>query len=100
MRSTQEWMEYIEGAMEYASTHGVSSSYSHDSIHGLASPVNSPSTVFEPDAARSPESAGAGGAASGHRNVLRKDTLADGDSVKGRKRFSKRQSKNGLAAVF
>ena len=34
------------------------------------------------------------------RNTLRKEHEDGGDQPKGFKRFSKRQSKNGLAAVF
>lgn len=37
----------------------------------------------------------------GHRSVLQKQpTNGDNESIKGRKRFSKRQSKSGLTAVF
>ena len=34
------------------------------------------------------------------RHTLRKQNTDDGESTKGRKRFSKRHSKSGLAAVF
>ena len=34
------------------------------------------------------------------RNTLRKDQEEGGEQAKGLKRFSKRQSKNGLTAVF
>ena len=34
------------------------------------------------------------------RNTLRKEQEEGGEQAKGFKRFSKRQSKNGLAAVF
>ncbi|KAF9741518.1 Serine/threonine-protein kinase ksg1 [Paraphaeosphaeria minitans] len=72
---TQEWLDSIEQARDYAISQSMTNSYSGDStLNDLNSALSSPSTT----------------------RMLRKEQ-ADSDSLKGRKRFSKRHSKNGLA---
>lgn len=78
-----------------ASQQSVATSYSEDSTFNGLTPA-SPNAAMESD----PNLAGEGSALP-HRHILRKGQAAsDDDSLKGRKRFSKRHSKNGLAAVF
>lgn len=96
--STQEWIESVEQARELALAQSASGSYVGE-INGLNnSGMNSP--VVEPMGNDSvmPMS---GPSSSNHsgRQTLRKDK-DDGEGNKGRKRFSKRHSKSGLAAVF
>ena len=95
IRSTQEWLDVIESAKDFAaSQQSVATSYSDDSAFNGLTPT-SPSGAMESD----PSLADPSGIS--HRNILRKGPGAsDDDSLKGRKRFSKRHSKNGLAAVF
>jgi len=88
IRSTQEWLGYIEGAKEFASTQLLLTPFSTDpTLNGLSSSTGD---------SESNDSSGL----QPHRNILRKDPTSETDSAKGRKRFSKRHSKNGLAAVF
>ncbi|KAF7846552.1 hypothetical protein BT93_L4168 [Corymbia citriodora subsp. variegata] len=92
--STQEWMECIERAKELAISQSLANSYSADSTYGdLASSLSSPASA-------SGDGGEPGIREHTGRNTLRKEQ-GDSDSLKGRKpRFSKRHSKNGLAAVF
>lgn len=72
----------------------LTNSYSNDStFNDLNSSFSSPASAGT-EGATSHETAHTG------RNILRKDYAADNDSIKAKKRFSKRQSKGGLAAVF
>ncbi|KAK0319700.1 serine/threonine protein kinase [Friedmanniomyces endolithicus] len=106
--STQEWLEAVEQAREVALAQSVSNSYSGDSMlnngmHALDSGMSN---------STSDSLGGAGGDTVGvmpgpnverHalRQTLRKNTADELDAVgKGKKRFSKRHSKGGLAAVF
>ncbi len=88
-------MEHVEGANEYALSQCVTNS-DDSQFNGLS--IGSPgNNINETDSGIGPESTGRGP----YRNMLRKDPGGgDDDSLKGRKRFSKRHSKNGLAAVF
>ncbi|KAF2149234.1 Pkinase-domain-containing protein [Myriangium duriaei CBS 260.36] len=87
--STDEWMEKIEWAKELAISQSVATSFSADTQYSdMASAMPSPAST-----------AGSDSVAEAHaRNVLRRD--GDSDSLKKKHRFSKRQSKSGLAAVF
>ncbi|EON67507.1 AGC/PDK1 protein kinase [Coniosporium apollinis CBS 100218] len=90
--SAAEWLEAIERAKEFAISTSMTNSYSGDStFNDLSSSLSSPSSTIGGDGALE----GVNVPTARH---LRKDP--DSDSVKGRKRFSKRHSKNGLAAVF
>ena len=83
----QEWLEALERAKEYAMPLGLNKSYSDGSA------ISSPASTFEAenglDGVNAPPT----------RHTLRKEH-GDSDSLRGVKRFSKRHSKNGLAAVF
>lgn len=102
MRSTQEWLEYLEDVKEYALSQHMVDPYSADSINGLNSSLGGSSAntgeVDRSDRGVSPDVSGG----PPHRKMLQKNNPAGGDddSLKGRKRFSKRHSKHGLAAVF
>ena len=95
--STQEWIDSVEQAREIALSQSASSSYVGESMmNGMNASMDSPSDSIGGDAAiplSGPSSAQHSG-----RQTLRKEK-DDGDG-KGRKRFSKRHSKSGLAAVF
>jgi 3-phosphoinositide dependent protein kinase-1 len=82
--STQEWLDSIEQAKDYAISQSLANSYSGDSnFNDLNSALPSPTTTLD-------------GVDIPTARHLRKDH-GDTDSIKGRKRFSKRHSKNGLA---
>ncbi|EUC43824.1 hypothetical protein COCMIDRAFT_27731 [Bipolaris oryzae ATCC 44560] len=89
--STQEWLDSIEQARDYAFSQTMSNSYSADaSLSELVSNHTTPTSTLGADSALE----GVNIPASRHGH-LRKE--GDTDSVKGRKRFSKRHSRNGLA---
>ncbi|KAH8725177.1 kinase-like domain-containing protein [Phaeosphaeriaceae sp. PMI808] len=88
--STQEWLDSIENAREYALSQSMASSYSGDAaLNELDSRLPSPTSTIGGDSALE-------GVNIPTARHLRKDH-SDADSMKGRKRFSKRHSKNGLA---
>ncbi|KAK3673326.1 serine/threonine protein kinase [Recurvomyces mirabilis] len=100
--STQEWLDAIDSAREVAlsqqSSHssysGVPSSYLNDDT-ALSSPADS---VGDDKAGALP---GAGVERHALRQTLRRNPTDESEmGGKGRKRFSKRHSKSGLAAVF
>jgi len=90
--STKEWIENIDWSKELAVAHNIQTSYSGESVFNeLGSSASSPVSGSTTDTAERPGH---------HRQTLKKEQ-GDSDSLKGRKnRFSKRQSKSGLAAVF
>ncbi|KAF2493418.1 serine/threonine protein kinase-like protein [Lophium mytilinum] len=91
--SAQEWIDNIERARELAISQSMTNSYSSDSaFNDLASTISSPASTLGGDAAFD-------GPNIPTARHLRKEH-GDNDSMKGRKRFSRRHSKNGLAAVF
>lgn len=93
--STQEWLESIEQARELAVAQSMTNSYSGDSMmHNMDS--NSPADSLGGDAVMPLPNTGDRHAI---RQTLRKNP-DDSEMFKGRKRFSKRHSKSGLAAVF
>ncbi|KAI7554072.1 Pkinase-domain-containing protein [Hortaea werneckii] len=90
--STQEWLDSVSQAKELALSqqhNGQYGSYTNDLDH---SGVSSPADSIGGDAAMPMERHNL-------RQTLRKNT-GDEEPLKGRKRFSKRHSKSGLAAVF
>lgn len=91
--STQEWLDSIEQARDYAFAQTMSNSaYAGDAaLNELGSSLPSPTSTLGGDSALE----GVNIPASRHGH-LRKDH-GDAESLKGRKRFSKRHSKNGLA---
>lgn len=111
MYAAKEWLETIDKARkrskmrsshhsltadqarELAISQSLTNSYSGDStFNDLSSTVSSPASTLGGDGALEGVNIPA--------QRLRKDHEADNVSLKGRKRFSKRHSKNGLAAVF
>jgi 3-phosphoinositide dependent protein kinase-1 len=102
--STQEWLDAVEQAREVAIATSMTNSYSSDSILNDNRGVDGQVDSLGGDAAMP-----LGGPSAGERHALR-HTLrrntdddgrgGDGSSLKGRRRFSKRHSKSGLAAVF
>ncbi|EME82785.1 uncharacterized protein MYCFIDRAFT_164120 [Pseudocercospora fijiensis CIRAD86] len=97
--STQEWMDAVEQAREVAIATSMTNSYSGESMLNdfNASTLSSPADSLGGDAAM-PLSGPSVNERYALRHTLRKNT--DEESLKGRKRFSKRHSKSGLAAVF
>ena len=98
--STQEWLDSLVRSRDIAISlqerHGNYSE--NDSLNISSSALSSqPSTIDQPTDL-SPHSASHGHSG---RGLLHKQQSADdAASLKGRKRFSKRQSKSGLTAVF
>ncbi|KAF2449549.1 Pkinase-domain-containing protein [Karstenula rhodostoma CBS 690.94] len=87
---TQEWLDSIDQARDYAISQSMTNSYSGDStLNDLNSALSSPTSTLGGDSALD-------GVNIPTTRMLRKEQ-ADSDSLKGRKRFSKRHSKNGLA---
>ncbi|KAJ5384532.1 hypothetical protein N7517_002443 [Penicillium concentricum] len=92
----QEWLDALDRSREMASQQ-QSAGYSDDAFRDLSSGFPSPANTLDRTSDmqkddRGPPSSG--------RNHLVKQQTTDTESTKGRKRFSKRHSKNGLAAVF
>ncbi|KAL9093208.1 MAG: hypothetical protein Q9159_000385 [Coniocarpon cinnabarinum] len=98
VRSTQEWLDMVEISKEQASQSNANSAYSGASGFDGLSPTSSADI-----GQLQPSDSSLGTSVLPHRhNILRKQVQSgdDDESIKGRKRFSKRHSKNGLAAVF
>ena len=89
--STQEWLDTIERAKEIAVSQTMTNSYcSDDAFREMPSPAS----TLGGDSALHMDNGTS-------RNTLQKNQRdSDAESTKGRKRFSKRQSKSGLTAVF
>ncbi|KAL9602703.1 MAG: hypothetical protein Q9219_001693 [cf. Caloplaca sp. 3 TL-2023] len=84
----QEWLDAIDQALEMAAVQSTSNSYGgEDAFKDMPSGPSSSTRTLDLD---SPES----------RNTLQKPPPGESESFMGRKRFSKRQSKSGLSAVF
>jgi len=95
--SAEEWLESLERAKEIAISQSLTNSYSgDDAFKDLPSGMSSPARTIGGDAKLE------GAPVTSGRHTLTKSQggMADAESAKGRKRFSKRQSKSGLAAVF
>lgn len=93
--STREWLDAVDRAKELAN---AQSQFRGSQTDDTLTPGGlSHASTFEEQAdfESSPP-------AQGHRGVLQKQhsNTGDSESLKGRKRFSKRQSKSGLTAVF
>jgi 3-phosphoinositide dependent protein kinase-1 len=94
--AAEEWLEALERAREIAISHSVANSYSGDEFRDIQSAMSSSANTLDMSAELRTE------AASGpSRNTLQKNASSNtAEELKGFKRFSKRQSKSGLAAVF
>ncbi|KAK4543234.1 hypothetical protein LTR36_005784 [Oleoguttula mirabilis] len=93
--STQEWLESVSQARELALAQSMTGSYSGASLLDSGSTADS---LGGGDAAM-PMPSGPNLERHAMRQTLRKNT-DEYEASKGRKRFSKRHSKSGLAAVF
>jgi 3-phosphoinositide dependent protein kinase-1 len=92
--STQEWLDALDKAKEMALSQQGSVYSSDEAFRDLSSGISSHTNTLD----CSSELHGEGSLAP--RTTLIKQQTADSDSLKGKKRFSRRHSKNGLAAVF
>ncbi|KAL4870960.1 hypothetical protein BDV12DRAFT_40963 [Aspergillus spectabilis] len=95
--SAQEWLDTLDRAREMALFQQTSGSYSADEAFrdlssGFTSHANTLDRASETPQEAPPPPSG--------RTTLVKNQGNDSDSVKGKKRFSRRHSKNGLSAVF
>lgn len=98
--STQEWLDALVKARDIAITLAEQSgnqNYSeNDELNMSSGQLSSHPSTIDENKDMSPS-----GHTHAHRGILHKQqSTNDGDSLKGRKRFSKRQSKSGLTAVF
>lgn len=92
--STMEWLEALDQAKDIAVSQGASQPSMGDSnVNDFDSAMSSPSSTFDADRTLD------GLNIPSSRHNLRKEQ-ADNESLRGVKRFSKRHSKSGLAAVF
>lgn len=93
MRSTQEWLDVMQGVKDFIpSLHRRETDpYSSDNLGGMSPSLNNPPRTADSQDPHRHEM---------QRNMLRKEPAQEDDFSKGRKRFSRRHSKNGLAAVF
>ena len=95
--SAQEWIDTIEKARELALSQNLTASYSgDDALKDLSSGPSSSTRGLDLDSPGPMETE----SMSSGRHMLQKHIPNNDDSFMGRKRFSKRQSKSGLAAVF
>ncbi|KAL3482328.1 kinase-like domain-containing protein [Aspergillus californicus] len=93
--STQEWLDTLDRAREMALAQQHNGSYSADeAFRDLSSGFSSHANTLDRGSEAPHEAPPIG------RATLVKHQATDSDSVKGKKRFSRRHSRNGLAAVF
>lgn len=94
--STEEWINALDRAKEMALYHSGSDEYTgDDGFRDLSSEVSSHANTLN-----QPEDIAMNLGPSSARGALVKNKPTDSDSSKGKKRFSRRHSKNGLSAVF
>jgi 3-phosphoinositide dependent protein kinase-1 len=97
--SVQEWVDMLDRAREITISQSVSNSYSgDDTFKDLSSGMSSHANTLDRSSEFNAEAHGNNGREG--RKTLMKHHDVDSESLKGKKRFSKRQSKSGLAAVF
>ncbi|KOS39821.1 hypothetical protein ACN38_g9331 [Penicillium nordicum] len=92
----QEWLDALDRSREMASQQ-QSAGFPDDAFRDLSSGFPSPANTLDHSSDMQSDDRGP---PSSSRNHLVKQQTGDTESTKGRKRFSKRHSKNGLAAVF
>ncbi|KGO64038.1 hypothetical protein PITC_012750 [Penicillium italicum] len=92
----QEWLDALDRSREMASQQ-QNAGFSDDAFRDLSSGFPSPANTLDRTSDMQKDDRGP---PSSSRNHLVKQQAGDTESMKGRKRFSKRHSKNGLAAVF
>ncbi|KAA8646384.1 hypothetical protein EYZ11_011612 [Aspergillus tanneri] len=92
----QEWLDALDRAREMALAQQRNGSYSADeAFRDLSSELSSHANTLDRNSEMHHENPSSSG-----RTTLVKHQANDSDSVKGKKRFSRRHSRNGLAAVF
>lgn len=96
--SAQEWLDALDRAREMAASQNHSGSYSaEDAFRDISSGFSSHANTLD----RNSEIPSEGNTHHHHPpGRLVKHQATDSESTKGKKRFSRRHSKNGLAAVF
>lgn len=103
--STQDWLEALDRAKELAASQDLQSAYNAEGPYNAEENFNISSSALSSHASTldhqvpdvvPPEPTSHHGRVALHKQ----HSGTDAESVKGRKRFSKRQSKSGLTAVF
>lgn len=92
--STQEWLDTLDRARELAASQNNGSYSADETFRDLSSGLSSHANTLDRGSALLAEGAPHG------RSTLVKNHPADSESSKGKKRFSRRHSRNGLSAVF
>lgn len=90
----EEWLETLDSAKDFAMSQSMLGSYNNDSNFEMSSSVSSPTSTLG-GGNTYPEGMGVT-----DRNGRKNLTKNQEDAPPKRHRFSKRQSKSGLAAVF
>ena len=99
--SAQEWLDTLVRAREIAismQNQNFNNNYSTDDSLNISSSALSHASTIDQPTDLSPHSANHGH--TGRGMLHKQHSGGDAESLKGRKRFSKRQSKSGLTAVF
>jgi len=97
--AVQEWLDIVERAKDIATSHQTqTASYTNDDALDMSSSLSSHTNTMDQATDMSPQSMAHGH--SGRAMLHKQHSGGDAESLKGRKRFSKRQSKSGLTAVF
>ncbi|RMJ24030.1 serine threonine protein kinase [Aspergillus sp. HF37] len=91
--SAQEWLDTLDRAREMAAENDVPDS-AEDAFREISSGLSSHANTLDRNSDMLAEGVPAG------RSTLVKPQPTDSDSSKGKKRFSRRHSRNGLSAVF
>ncbi|KAJ5239976.1 Serine/threonine-protein kinase PKH2 [Penicillium chermesinum] len=95
--TVQEWLDALDRAKEIALTQPSAGPYSaDDAFRDIPSEFSSHTNTLD----RTADLQGENTSHPPTRNTLVKHQQHDSESVKGKKRFSRRHSKNGLAAAF
>lgn len=94
--STQEWLDTLDRAKEIAmSQHGNNTYPGDEGIRDMSSGLSSHANTIDQTSDFPADNSGATKA-----TLVKHQAAAEPDPVKGKKRFSRRHSKNGLSAVF
>jgi 3-phosphoinositide dependent protein kinase-1 len=96
-KAAQEWLDTMARARDYAMQQNDNTYSNDDSLNLSSSALSSHASTIDMPTDLSPHSASQSHSG---RGILHKQHSGDAESLKGRKRFSKRQSKSGLTAVF
>ena len=94
-----EWLESIDRAKDFAQSQNMLGSYNSDAGFDMSSSATSPTSTLGGGIANIYPDGFSVADRAGRKNLSKSQASLQEDSTK-RHRFSKRQSKNGLAAVF